>query len=181
MPFDFDRYRYGKSNIILIESLKVSKYLSLGYLASIAMNREVSSDDAFQENRFLVTIGPEYAKVTIGYDAFRRNTMFLFSMLVGTKDTDIEFKRSVIKNPNKFGKDKENDVGSLIKALNYKKVLIHYGGGSVIRSGLLDRVKKSLDKEGILLIYAYTGDETPSTRSKTIKTVKVGFGTIECI
>lgn len=40
---------------------------------------------------------------------------------------------------------------------------------------------ESLDKEGILLIYAYTGDETPSTRSKTIKTVKVGFGTIECI
>jgi len=120
MPFDFDRYRYGKSNILLIESLKVSKYLSLGYLASIAMNREVSSDDLFQENRFLVTIGPEYAKVTIGYDAFRRNTMFLFSMLVGTKDTDIEFKRSVIKNPNKFGKDKEKKKS---KKKDYKKYL----------------------------------------------------------
>lgn len=39
---------------------------------------------------------------------------------------------------------------------------------------------ESLDKEGIQLIYAYTGDETPSTRSKIGKTVKVGFGTIEC-
>ena len=39
---------------------------------------------------------------------------------------------------------------------------------------------ESLDKEGIQLIYAYMGDETPSKRSKTGKTVKVGFGTIEC-
>ena len=51
-----------------------------------------------------------------------------------------------------FGKDKENDVGSLIKALNYKKVLIHYGGNHIIKSGLLDRIKKSLSQEGIQFI-----------------------------
>ena len=39
---------------------------------------------------------------------------------------------------------------------------------------------ESLDEEGIQLIYAYTGDETPSKRSKTGKTIKVGLGTIEC-
>ena len=32
------------------------------------------------------------------------------------------------------------------------KVLIHYGGGSVKRSGLLDRVKASLDAEGIAYV-----------------------------
>ena len=120
-PFVFDRYRYGRSNIVLIESLKVCKYLSLGYLSSIALNREVSSDKTFQENRILLSIGPDYAKVTIGYDAFRRNTMFLFSMLVGTKDTDVEFKRSVIKNPQTFGK--ENKKTKKIKKKNYKKYL----------------------------------------------------------
>ena len=121
MPFDFDRYRYGRSNLVLIESLKVCKYLSLGYLASIAINREVSSDDAFQENRILLSVGPDYAKVTIGYDAFRRNTMFLFSMLVGTKDTDVEFKRSVIKNPQSFAKEKKKSKKP--KKKNYKKYL----------------------------------------------------------
>ena len=120
-PFDFDRYRYGRSNIVLIESLKVCKYLSLGYLASIAMNREVKSDDLFQESRFLVSVGPEYAKVTIGYDAFRRNTMFLFSMLVGTKDSEIAFKRSVIKNPEKFGK--KDTKTKRTKKKDYKKYL----------------------------------------------------------
>ncbi len=102
-PFEFDRYRYGRSNFIFIESLKLCKYLTVGYLASLAMNRDVGSDDLFQENRVLVSIGPDYAKFTIGYDSIRHNTMFLLSMLVGTQDSDVEFKKTVIKNPETLG------------------------------------------------------------------------------
>ena len=45
-----------------------------------------------------------------------------------------------------FGKDRESDCGELVKRFGGSKVLIHYGGGSVVRSGLLDRVKESLKK-----------------------------------
>lgn len=48
-----------------------------------------------------------------------------------------------------FGKDTELQTGALVKAQGAKKVLLHYGGGSVVRSGLLDRVKGALDAEGI--------------------------------
>lgn len=48
-----------------------------------------------------------------------------------------------------FGKDQENNTGHYVKRFGGTKVLIHYGGGSVIRSGLLDRVKASLKKENI--------------------------------
>ena len=48
-----------------------------------------------------------------------------------------------------FGKDTELQTGVLVKAQGAKKVLLHYGGGSVVRSGLLERVKEALDKEGI--------------------------------
>jgi alcohol dehydrogenase YqhD (iron-dependent ADH family) len=48
-----------------------------------------------------------------------------------------------------FGKDKENQVGHYVKRFGGTKVLIHYGGGSVIRSGLMDRVQASLKEEGI--------------------------------
>lgn len=48
-----------------------------------------------------------------------------------------------------FGKGAENYAGALVKRFGGTKVLIHYGGGSVIRSGLLDRVKQSLEKESI--------------------------------
>lgn len=48
-----------------------------------------------------------------------------------------------------FGKDTENEVGSLAKEYGATKLLVHYGGGSVVRSGLLDRVKKSLQAAGL--------------------------------
>lgn len=48
-----------------------------------------------------------------------------------------------------FGKDEELKVGKLIKEYNAKKVLIHYGGGSAEKSGLLGKVRKCLDEEGI--------------------------------
>ena len=48
-----------------------------------------------------------------------------------------------------FGKNTEEKVADLVKEFGGKKVLIHYGGGSVVRSGLLKRVTDILDKAGI--------------------------------
>ena len=48
-----------------------------------------------------------------------------------------------------FGRDSENECGALAKKYGGTKVLIHYGGGSAVRSGLIDRVKASLDKAGV--------------------------------
>jgi len=48
-----------------------------------------------------------------------------------------------------FGRGAEAQAGAEVRALGGTKVLIHYGGGSAVRSGLIDRVKKSLDEAGI--------------------------------
>lgn len=48
-----------------------------------------------------------------------------------------------------FGRDAEQQTGSLTAAIGCRKVLIVYGGGSVVRSGLLDRVKASLTEAGV--------------------------------
>ena len=48
-----------------------------------------------------------------------------------------------------FGKDTEGQVGALSQKYGARKVMIVYGGGSAQRSGLLDRVKASLDKAGL--------------------------------
>ena len=48
-----------------------------------------------------------------------------------------------------FGRGAEERTGALVKEQGREKVLIHYGGGSVVRSGLLDRIKASLDKAGV--------------------------------
>ncbi|MBP5305599.1 MAG: iron-containing alcohol dehydrogenase, partial [Lachnospiraceae bacterium] len=62
-----------------------------------------------------------------------------------------------------FGKDTESMAGDLVKRFGGSKVLIHYGGGSVVRSGLLDRVKKSLENAGIG--YVELGGVKPNPRS----------------
>lgn len=61
-----------------------------------------------------------------------------------------------------FGKNTEEKVGKEVKKCNAKKVLIHYGGGSAVKSGLLDRVKKSLEAEGIE--YLELGGVKPNPR-----------------
>lgn len=48
-----------------------------------------------------------------------------------------------------FGKGAEEKTGQLIKEQNCKKVLVHFGGQSAKKSGLLDRICASLDAEGI--------------------------------
>lgn len=61
-----------------------------------------------------------------------------------------------------FGKDTEKLCGKEIKKHGGHKVLIVYGGGSVKRSGLLDRVKLSLESEEIL--YEEFGGVQPNPR-----------------
>ncbi|MBP3655892.1 MAG: iron-containing alcohol dehydrogenase, partial [Clostridia bacterium] len=62
-----------------------------------------------------------------------------------------------------FGKGAEHDAGKYVRRFGGTKALIHYGGGSVVRSGLLDRVKASLEKEGVA--YVELGGVKPNPRS----------------
>ncbi|MBQ2989879.1 MAG: iron-containing alcohol dehydrogenase [Clostridia bacterium] len=62
-----------------------------------------------------------------------------------------------------FGKDTEMDAGKYVRRFGGSKVLVHFGGGSVVRSGLLGRVKQSLEAEG--LAYVELGGVKPNPRS----------------
>ena len=61
-----------------------------------------------------------------------------------------------------FGKNTEDQCGELVKEQGCKKVLIHYGSGSVRRSGLLDKVKASLDDAEV--DYIELGGAVPNPR-----------------
>jgi len=62
-----------------------------------------------------------------------------------------------------FGKERENETGKYVKRFGGTKVLIHYGSGSVVKSGLLDRVKKSLSESDIA--FCELGGVIPNPRS----------------
>ncbi|MBE6841764.1 MAG: iron-containing alcohol dehydrogenase [Ruminococcus sp.] len=65
-----------------------------------------------------------------------------------------------------FGKDTENDCGKYIKKYGGTKVLVHYGSNSAQKSGLLDRVCKSLEDNGIK--YVKLGGVKPNPRDTLI-------------
>ena len=77
-------------------------------------------------------------------------------------------KNFVYQLPTKFlfGRGAENEVGREVRALGGTKVLIHYGGGSAVRSGLIDRVKKALDAENIG--YVELGGVQPNPRDTMV-------------
>lgn len=66
-----------------------------------------------------------------------------------------------------FGPETELQTGKLVKKYGGTKVLIHYGGKSAERSGLLDRICKSLDAEGIS--YVKLGGVVPNPRVSKVR------------
>lgn len=61
-----------------------------------------------------------------------------------------------------FGRNTEEQLTDLVREFGGKKLLIHYGGGSIIRSGLLQKVKDQLDSSGIS--YVSLGGAVPNPR-----------------
>lgn len=60
----------------------------------------------------------------------------------------------IYETPTKvyFGKDEELKTGKIIAGFAPKKVLLHYGGASAEKSGLLERIRKSLEEENIAFV-----------------------------
>jgi len=66
-----------------------------------------------------------------------------------------------------FGKESEEKLPELIRQYGGKKVLVHYGGGSAKRSGLLDKVFNMLSDAGIN--YAELGGVVPNPLLSMVK------------
>ncbi len=65
-----------------------------------------------------------------------------------------------------FGKGTQSRVGELVKA-HADKVLLHFGGGSIKRSGLYDEVVASLKKAGVKIVEL--GDVKPNPRLSLVR------------
>lgn len=65
-----------------------------------------------------------------------------------------------------FGKGTEEKCGELVKKHGGTRVLVHYGSGSVVRSGLLGRVTRSLQEAG--LTHFELGGVVPNPRDTKV-------------
>ena len=66
-----------------------------------------------------------------------------------------------------FGENSEEQVAALVKKYGGTKVLVHYGGKSAERSGLLDKICRLLDEGGVA--YVKLGGVVPNPRLSLAK------------
>ncbi|MDY0138526.1 MAG: iron-containing alcohol dehydrogenase [Candidatus Izemoplasmatales bacterium] len=74
----------------------------------------------------------------------------------------------IFNSPTKFifGKNTESQIGEVLKSYNAKKILIHYGTGSIKRSGLFDRVVEAI--EAVNIQYIELGGVVPNPRDTLV-------------
>ncbi len=65
-----------------------------------------------------------------------------------------------------FGKGTEEKCGELVKKHGGTRILVHYGSGSVVKSGLLERVTRSLENAG--LTHFELGGVVPNPRDTKV-------------
>jgi len=106
----FDTYRYGRSTLYARESLRLNKYLTLSWLLSANLSDDSPNHKTLQENGFYLSIGPDDLKLMLGYDVIREQTIFLFTTNLDMKGTQVDYKKMVIKNPERLSRDESEKV-----------------------------------------------------------------------
>ncbi len=109
----YDAYRYGHSSVYISEIVRLNKYISVGWSGMVNMSDDSPNGKLFQENRFVVALGPDDLKVRLGYDFVRQTTYFGFDLAFDTKGTSINYGRMEIKNPERLGKRQKEDERKL--------------------------------------------------------------------
>lgn len=113
----FDTYRYGRSTLYARESLRLNKYLTLSWLISANLSDDSPNRKTLQENGFYFSVGPDDLKLMLGYDFIREQTVFLFTTNLDMKGTQVDYKKMVIKNPERLSRDDSEKV----ELVNYDK------------------------------------------------------------
>jgi len=113
-PMLFDKYMYGRSNVYLRETYRISKYLTASWFGSLNLSQDSWDGKMMQENGFYFAIGPDDIKLNIGYDTVRQQSFVTMALHLDAKGSTIEYKKMIVKNPDTLGKKKngENQTSS---------------------------------------------------------------------
>ena len=109
----YDKYRYGASSVYISEIIRINKYLSVGWSGLANLSDDAPNGKVFQENRFVIAVGPDDLRIRFGYDFFRRTTFFGFDVAFDTKGTSVNYGKMVIKYPERLKRNKARNERAL--------------------------------------------------------------------
>ncbi len=105
----YDAYRYGSQSVYLREAFRLTKYVTIGWSGYVTLSDDSPNGKLFQENAFLVSLGPDDCKVIFGYDFVRQRTYFGINLAFDPKGTNVNYEKMVIKNPEKLGRHSDEN------------------------------------------------------------------------
>ena len=107
----YDIYRYGHANFYLREAFRLNKYLTVAWSGYVNVTNDAPSGNLFQENSFIIAVGPDDLKFNFGYDFIRERTYFGIVVAMDTKGSSIEYQKMEIKHPDRLAKkDKDPEL-----------------------------------------------------------------------
>ena len=106
-PMLFDEYMYGKSNVTLRETLRLNKYIQLGYFGSYALLKDNWENKLIEENQFYVMFGPEDFKLAVGYDPVRARIRLNYIITLRGEDMEVPYDKMIIDDADTLGKKKQ--------------------------------------------------------------------------
>ncbi|MBQ3641924.1 hypothetical protein II906_08395, partial [bacterium] len=86
------------------------KYLAIAWAGTINLTNDAPNHELFQENAFILAIGPDDFKIHIGYDWFRQETFVSCVMALNTKGSTIHYDKMIIKNPDRLAQNDKEKV-----------------------------------------------------------------------
>ncbi len=97
-PFVFDKYRYGKSSIMLNEKFNFSDKFALGFRAIVSPLKDNYEKDLLTESRFYAIFGPQDLKLCVSYDFVRDIAHVDFLFMLGSDSSRINFEKLITKD-----------------------------------------------------------------------------------
>lgn len=97
-PFIFDKYRYGKSSIMLNEKFRLTDKFALGFRATVTPLKDNYEDDLLTEARLYAIFGPQDLKFVASYDFVRDIAHLDMMFILGTDSSKINFEKLTTKN-----------------------------------------------------------------------------------
>lgn len=100
-PFVFDKYRYGKSSIVLNEKFNINNKFAFGFRATVTPSKDNYEGDLLTESRLYLMFGPQDLKVALSYDFVRDVAHADFMFLVGSDSAKINFEKLITQGADK--------------------------------------------------------------------------------
>lgn len=74
-PMVSDSYYEGSNNVFMVNSIDVTKHVTLGAVHNLNLDQDNARGDLVVGRQFFVTFGPESMKFSLGYDVVQRRSM----------------------------------------------------------------------------------------------------------